>query len=499
MTTKAYQKLEASFSEIIDLDRVIELLNWDQSVKMPASGATARAKQRSTMVKIKHQKLTAEDIPDLLNEAELHKENLSDWEQANLHEMRRYYNEASALPSDLLQALTYKAAECHTIWETARIDDDFQAIAPTFEELISLTKEKAAILSETSSSNLLYDALLDQFDAGSTYADIQPIFDELSVWLPNFLQNVLDNQQETIKLDRNIPADKQQELATWLLDKMGYHGRFDTSSHPFSIGRIGDVRITTRYHEDNFINYAVLCVMHEGGHGLYDMQLPKKWQSQPVGGALDISMAVHESQSMVWEMQIGHTQEFWNFITPKCSKVFEIDNDNPAWSAENLCATSNLVKADFIRVDADEVTYPLHILLRTKLEKALIEGNLSVKDLPDAWNDEMQKSLGIIPPTNRLGCLQDPHWYLGDFGYFPAYLLGAMNAAQIFDAMSHDIQGFNSKIENGDFNHVKEWLKINVHQHGCLHSPKELIKVATGKSLQVDIYKKHLTTRYLKA
>ncbi len=492
---EAYFKLEKYFEEIADINRIIELLNWDRAVKMPKAGAQARVEQLSTLENIKQKKLASKYIFELIEQAEESKNNLSNWQQANLQYMKKHHAYAVKIPENLAHFLTKTATKCEILWEDAKKHSDFTIVAEELEKLRQATIEKAKIFKKTDTG--LYDVMLDKYNFGCTYSEIEPLFTELSQWLPNFLDKVIKQQKKTIEFSEKFSIEKQKKLTKYIAKKIGYLGRIDTSSHPFSMGRIGDVRITNRYTRDEFILYAVLCALHEAGHGLYDMQLPKQYRRQPVGGAFDISMAIHESQSMIWEMQIGHMIEFWEFITPKIIEILELDEKNPAYSPQNLQTIANKVKLGLIRVDADEATYPLHIIMRTKLEKSMIEDDLQIKDLPVAWNDLSQEMLGITPPNDALGCLQDVHWYGGCFGYFPAYLLGAINAAQIYKKMSFDIKELSLEIKRGNFNNISKWLQKNIHKFGCLYSPKELIYKATDNYPQVDIYKEHLKNRYL--
>ncbi len=493
----AYQELESHVTEMAHISRVLGLLSWDRTVMMPRSGAEARAEQYSLLSKIRHERISAPLIGDLIAEADAERHTLSDWQQANLREIQRLYKRATAIPADLQQKLSHLSLACETQWEHSRPENDFATVRPLLAELVDLTREGAVAIAEACDMAEPYDALLDEFDKGAAYTDIQPLFAELEDWLPQAVDDAIEKQEKPLCLGRGFDVNKQKELSEFILHTMGYKGRFDTSPHPFSSGRLGDVRITTRYTSDSFIVDAVLSVMHEAGHGIYDMQIPEDWGTQPVSGAFDISMAIHESQAMVMERQIGQSRVFWEFIAPKCRDIFGAEDNEAAWQADNLYKTANWVEKGLIRVEADEMTYPLHILLRTKLEKAMIDGDLQVQDLPDAWNDEMQNMLGITPPDDDNGCMQDPHWYGGCFGYFPSYLLGAMNASQIFQAAKRSLPGLEEDLKQGQFTSIRDWLKENVHGHGCFYPPRELIKAATGDYLQLASHKNHLTKRYL--
>jgi len=493
----AYHALEEHFAELCHLGRALSLLSWDRAVMMPKTGAAARSKQSGTLVKIHHKKLTDEKIGDLLQEAATQTAAMSDWQNANLREMTRLYHRAAAVPGDLAAALSRTASACETKWEEARPENDFAAVEPYLLELLSLTRQSGQAIADACGMDNIYDAMLDEFDMGARYQDIAPLFSALEQWLPDAVNQAIEKQVAPLPLGETPPVALQEKLGRFLLKKMGYQGRFDTSSHPFSTGRHSDVRITTRYTSDDFTVDGVLTVMHEAGHGLYDMQVPEEWDEQPVGGVFDLSMAVHESQAMVWERQVGQSLPLWQFLAPYCRDIFGRADDDPAFQPENLYRNVNMVKKDLIRVEADEMTYPLHILLRTKLEKAMIDGDLEVKDLPAAWNDEMQDKFGITPPSDALGCMQDVHWYGGHFGYFPSYLLGAMNAAQVFQSIRRDIPAIDDDIAAGKFDPIRVWLRENIHSRGCLDMPRDIIKEATGDYLQLENFKNHLNARYL--
>lgn len=499
-TPPSYLALEDAFADMGHLSRVIDLLDWDRAVMMPKGGGVARAEQYSLLSSLRHQQMCSDNIRDLIAETENKENDLTAWQNANFQDIKRLHLRATAIPRDLQQALSRSTSTCENQWEISKPENDFATVAPLLEDVLSLTRQSATAVAEACSLDDPYDAMLDVYDkSGNRYHDIQPLFSALEDWLPDAVDQAIATQKTPLDIGEDFPLEKQEALSRYIVDIMGYEGRLDTSSHPFSSGRLGDVRITTRYSSNNFIVDACQSVMHEAGHGIYDMQVPKDWQTQPVGGAFDISMAIHESQAMVMERQIGQSRAFWNFIAPKCREIFGIEDSTPAWQAENLYCIVNQVRKSLIRVEADEMTYPLHILLRTKLEKAMIDGDLTVKDLPTAWHDGMKDILGIVPENDTTGCLQDPHWYGGSFGYFPSYLLGAMNASQIYQAMCRDITKTPQHIEKGDFSQVRKWLKDNIHGYGCYYTPRELIRTATGDYLQLETHKNHLTQRYLQA
>jgi carboxypeptidase Taq len=340
--------------------------------------------------------------------------------------------------------------------------------------------------------------LLDEYEPGGSSAEIDPVFDDLAAFLPAFRERVLRHQAAQpapVPMEGPFPVEKQRELGERIMRAMGFdfeHGRLDTSLHPFCGGVPDDVRITTRYNEGHFAS-ALMGVIHETGHALYERGLPGEWRHQPVGQAR--GMSVHESQSLLMEMQACRSRPFIEFMAPLARDIFA--SEGAAWSEDNLHRTYTRVKPDFIRVDADEVTYPAHVILRYRLEKALIAGDMQLDDLPAAWNAGMEELLGITPPSDREGCLQDIHWYDGAWGYFPTYTLGAMTAAQLFDSAYRAHPEIPAAIRRGDFRALLGWLRQNVHGHGSRLSTRDLLIEATGWPLDPALFKRHLEARYL--
>jgi carboxypeptidase Taq len=346
----------------------------------------------------------------------------------------------------------------------------------------------------------VYDALLDQFEPGARTAEIDPVFDDYAGFLPDFLDNVLARQAREpaiVEARGPFPVERQRELGLRIMQVLGFvfhHGRLDVSLHPFTGGAAGDQRITTRYSEADFTS-ALMGTIHETGHALYEQNLPGAWRHQPVGSPR--GMVAHESQSLLLEMQTARSREFLDFAAPMMREVFGADAGDQAWQPENLFRLYTRVARSFIRTEADEVSYPAHVILRYRLERALITGDLRLHDLPGAWNDGMKTLLGVTPPDDRLGCLQDIHWYDGAFGYFPTYTLGAMAAAQLFDAARKNISGLAAAIGRGEFKPLVDWLSENVHARASYLSTRDLLVAATGRPLDPAVFKAHLKARYL--
>ena len=383
------------------------------------------------------------------------------------------------------------------VWRKARPAGDFALVRPALEEVLRRVRDvasaKAARLGKTP-----YEALLDEYEPDGSTVAIDRLFGELAGMLPGLIDAVLAHQgaqKQPLPLGERFPLEQQRLLGVELMRRLGFdfdHGRLDISLHPFCGGTPDDVRITTRYDEADFTG-ALMGVLHETGHALYERGLPAAWRHQPVGAAR--GMSLHESQSLLVEMQACRSREFLEFSAPILRKAF--GGNGAAWDADNLYRIYTRVERSFIRVDADEVTYPAHVILRYRLERAMISGDLALADLPGAWNTGMRELLGVTPPSDREGCLQDIHWYDGAWGYFPTYTLGAMTAAQLFAAAKRTDPTILPSIARGDFAPLLRWLRAHVHGKGSLLSTDALIREATGAPLGAQVFEAHLRARYL--
>ncbi len=493
----AYEELSKKFKRLHALQEAAGMLGWDMSAMMPAGGAEARTEQLATLSVVCHEILTDPNLDELFDKASAETKGLDAWTQANLSEMRRRWLHATALESDLVEALSKACKRCEMIWREARPKSDFAAVLPAMKEVLNLTRQAASAKAERLGCSL-YDALLDEYEPGGKSERIDAVFADLADFLPGFLQDVLDRQAKqpaALPLEGPFPLEKQEALARKLMAAVGFdfqHGRLDVSAHPFCGGVPDDVRITTRYNEDDFM-IALMGVLHETGHAMYERGLPSEWRLQPVGEAR--GMAMHESQSLMVEMQACRSREFVDFLTPLAREAF--GGSGPAWQADNLLRHYNKVEPDFIRVDADEVTYPAHVILRYRLEKALIAGEMELEALPSEWNKGMQELLGVTPPEDRLGCLQDIHWYDGAWGYFPTYTLGAMTAAQLFAAAKQARPEIPEALGKGDFAPLMGWLAEHVHAQASSAGFEQILEKATGKPLDPKIFEAHLKARYL--
>ncbi len=492
----AYDELSERFRRASAVGEASGVLHWDRAVNMPEGGAEARTEQLATLTTIRHEMMTDPAIGDLLEAAADDVEE-DGWRAANVREMRREWVHASAVPPDLVEAMSRAELACEMKWREARAVDDFALVAPSLDRVLALVREAAAAKSGALGCPP-YEALLDQYEPGGKTARIDALFAELANFLPDFIERVLERQAR--EAPAHVPAGpfstgSQRQLGHLLMDRLGFdfdHGRLDVSLHPFCGGVPEDIRITTRYAEDDFTQ-SLMGVLHETGHALYEMGLPAEWRHQPVGNAR--GMALHESQSLLIEMQACRSREFVTFAAPLMREAFS--GAGPEWEADNLYRHYVHVERSLIRVDADEVTYPTHIILRYRLERALIAGDMKVADIPGAWNDGMRDLLHITPPDDANGCLQDIHWYDGTFGYFPTYTMGALAAAQLFDAARRAIPGIPESIGRGDFAPLIRWMGENIHTRASSASTEALIEDATGAPLGVETFRRHLEARYL--
>lgn len=489
----AYDRLKARFARIATLGEAQGMLHWDAAAVMPPGGGAARGEQLATLSGLAHELLTAPEVAAELAEAEA----AGEWDIANLALMRAAHRRATALPVALVEASARANAACEQLWRVARARSDFAMVAPALAEVVRLQRETAAALSSATGLSP-YDALMDGYQRGIRAADVEPIFAAYERFLADALpraEAIQAARPAPLPLVGSFPIAAQQALCREMAERVGLdfaHARLDESTHPFCGGTPTDVRITTRYSLDS-VAQALLGVLHETGHALYERGLPEAFARQPVGEAA--GMAAHESQSLIIEMQACRSNAFLRFIGPRLHATF--GGDLAPYTPANLAGLWRHVERGFIRVDADELTYPAHVILRFRLERALIEGKLAVADLPAAWNEGFQRLLGLTPPDDARGCLQDIHWYDGAFGYFPSYTLGAMGAAQLMRAARASLPGLDHALEQGDFTPLRDWLRAKVHGQGARLGFQDLLRAATAKPLDPSDFTAHLTERYL--
>ncbi len=492
----AYARLRDKAARIAALGEAASMLHWDSSAMMPRGGAAARGEQLAALSGIIHELSTAAAYADDLRAATAE----GAWEEANLALLRREHLRANALPTALVEASSRANSACEKVWREAKANSDFPRVRPFLAEVLRLQRETAQALAAATGLDP-YDALMEGYQRGVTAAEVEPIFAAYEAFLRDALPRAEEIQARRgapLPLPGPFPAERQRALCRELSLRLGLeeaHSRLDESLHPFCGGTPSDVRITTFYSERD-VAKALLGVLHETGHALYERGLPKGYARQPVGGAA--GMAAHESQSLIVEMQACRSDAFLSFLGPRLRTTF--GGDAAPYSPENLARLWRRVQRGFIRVDADELTYPAHVILRFRLERAMIAGELDVADLPGAWNDGLRALLGIAPPDDAQGCLQDIHWHDGAFGYFPSYTLGAMAAAQLMKAARATLGAeLDAGLARGDLAPLLGWLRANVHAHGARLGFQELLVAATGKPLDPSDFTGHLAGRYLDA
>lgn len=495
-----YKDLVEYGKEIKTLKSLSQLLQWDQETKMPHGAIEFRSEQLQMLSGLIHEKTTSQKLHSLLSrlisldDGSIQEKCKLDLEQqACLREWRKDYLKAQKLPKTFVKKFAKTTSAAVQAWTTAKKDNNFDLFSPHLDKILSLCREKAHFLGFKKHP---YDALLDEYEPSMTTEKLEDIFDELKPFLINLWQKASKNAVQSDFLYGKFDKNHLMDFSFLLLKAMGLeqnHFRLDFSEHPFCMPlHPSDVRLTSHINSTDLIRGNISAVMHEGGHALYEMNLPEKHFGTPLCEAL--SMGIHESQSKFWETMIGQSLEFWEYFFPILQKKFP-DNLSKITLNQFYQAINN-VSPSFIRVHADEITYGLHVILRFELEKDLISGKLNVKDIPDFWNQKMEEYLGIKPKNYSEGCLQDIHWSWGLFGYFPTYLLGNLYAGQLYQSFKAHHKDFKIKIAQGQLIFIKDWLKEHVHQYGRIYPQDELLTKATEKHLSPEPFKKYLIEKY---
>ncbi len=494
------------YAELISLARrsgnlgsIAALVGWDQETYMPAGGAAARAEQSALIARIAHEDRTNATRGELIAKCEADSELMAEGTEsaACIREMRRDYDLATKLPSDLVAALAQAQSETQEIWKQARTNDDYASFAPALDNVMNLTRQKAQCYGVPAGGEL-YDALLNEYEPGATAEEVESVFTPLGERLSALIADVAANgtPPKTDFLYRDIPTAMQHTFGRTVTAQFGFDytkGRLDTTTHPFCSGfGPGDTRMTTRYEVDNFPD-AIGSTMHECGHGLYEQGLPKDGEKFGTPLAEAVSLGIHESQSRMWENMVGRGRAFWSWALPVAKKTFGGVIDDVSLDA--MVSGMNTCTPSFVRVESDEPTYNLHVMLRFGIERALMSGDLSVNDLPEAWNARFKELLGLDVPNNAQGCMQDVHWSFGLVGYFPTYTLGNLYAAQFWETINEQIPDLDEQMARGEFGALLAWCRTNIHQHGRRYSASELCKRATGKDLSADPLLRHLESR----
>jgi len=493
-SNSVYDDLVSHYTRLHHFSHVAAIAWWDQAANMPPKGNEARAAALAEMAALTHRMRTDPTLPERIARAE--QETLSDIERANLREIRRDWRLANALPESLVQARQLATSRCEHAWRSQRPANDWRGFLANFQEVLRIAREEARLLAEHTGLSR-YDSLMDRFEPGMTRAVIDGIFGDVKRWLPDLIARVVKKQAEERVLEPQgpFPIDAQRALCERVMRLLEFDfdaGRLDQSTHPFSGGVPEDVRLTTRYRDDELVQ-SLMATIHETGHGRYEQNRPREWLGQPVSEAR--SMGIHESQSLSFEMQLARHPAFARLLAPLIVESF---GRQPAFEPDNLCKLFTRVKPGFIRVDADEVTYPAHVILRYEIERALIEGDTEAEDIPALWDAKMSELLGIDTRGNFADApLQDVHWAEGLFGYFPCYTLGAMYAAQWFAAMRRAVPDLDACIARGDLAPVFDWLRDNIWLQASRWTTDVLAVRASGETLNPAHFRAHLESRYL--
>lgn len=488
--------LKTKTAEIRSIRYAASVLSWDQQTHMPPGGAAARSTQLSTLSKVAHQMFTSDEIGKLIEAAEheIAGKDFDDNDASLVRVLKRDYDRATRLPSEFVAEFSRTTSMAHHVWAKARAEKDFAQFLPTLEKIFDLCRQSAEYLTYP---EVPYDALLDQYEPGMTTAQVATLFAGLREDLVPLAKAIFakkdTNSNEPLR--RHFPVEKQREFGLKVVQQFGYdmkRGRQDEAVHPFCIHfSRDDVRITTRF-DPNFLAPALFGTMHEAGHASYEQGIPSEFSGTYLGGS--VSLGIHESQSRLWENMVGRSRGFWEYFYPPLRETFPGVLDDV--SVEQFYRAINYVAPSFIRVEADEVTYPLHIMLRFELEQDVLHGKLAVQDLPEAWNAKFEAYLGITPPDDAQGLLQDIHWSSGIMGYFPTYSIGTLLAAQLYEATLKDHPALPQEIAAGKFDTLLGWMNSHIHAHGRKFMPNELVKRATDESLQHRYFIDYLRRKY---
>jgi carboxypeptidase Taq len=491
---QAYDDLILRWKEASVLGSCAALLGWDERTLMPRNGSAHRAEQLALLARLGHERVTDPRIGELLGE--LGSTTLPSEQLADVREIRRSYNRAVKIPPELVEELARTTTRAQQVWTEARSANDYKPFQPWLEKVVALKRREADCVGFKDHP---YDALIDEFEPGASTLSIRKLFADLAADLTPLVTALLASKRKPNReiLHRDYPTEQQQWLGKMAGEAIGFDfasGRLDVTTHPFCSGiGPGDCRITTRYNARHF-NESFFGILHEAGHGIYEQNLPAEHFGTPLGSAA--SFGIHESQSRLWENQVGRGRPFWEFFFPKAKQAFP--GALADVNLDDFLFAINDVQASFIRVEADEATYNLHIILRFELEQGLISGDLKPADLPGAWNGAFGKLLNLTPPDDAKGCLQDIHWSFGGLGYFPTYTLGNLFAAQFMEQARKDLGGETLDVDfrHGHFGRLKSWLTDKIHRHGQRYRPTELCERITGRPLSHKPFIEYLRTKF---
>lgn len=490
------KRLHELLGLVSDLNNAAALLGWDQQVYMPPGGAGARAMQLATLSTLAHENFVSDEMGAAIEAAKIEvKDSDPDSDEARLvRKAERDYQKEVKVPSSWVSEYSRVTAMAHQDWEQARAESDFKRFQPHLEKIVELRRQYADFFKPY---DHVYDPLIDDFEPGMKTEEVKSVFEKLRGRQVDLVQAILEDGKpvDDSLLHQHFDEQKQWGFGVKVIKAFGYdfkRGRQDKSVHPFTTGfGIDDVRITTRIDQD-FLSTALTGSMHEAGHAMYEQGVDKALERTPLANGA--SLAMHESQSRMWENMVGRSKPFWKAYLPELKKVFPEQLGDV--SLDDFYRAMNKVERTFIRVDADEATYNLHVMLRFELEIALMEGDLAVADLPGAWNEKFEAFLGVVPPNDTKGVLQDVHWSGGMIGYFPTYSLGNLIAAQLWEKIRSDIPDLDEQIAGARFDALLGWLRENIHRHGAKYEPLELLHKVTGQDLEAEPYLRYLEQKY---
>ncbi|OGD54596.1 hypothetical protein A3K80_05065 [Candidatus Bathyarchaeota archaeon RBG_13_38_9] len=499
---KNYTELLSKTKDLVILQSSMSIIQWDMETKMPPRALELRSQQLAQLEVIGHRMLIDPENDKLLKEIEIHPDyqNLTLSQKRNVHLARKAYDEAAKLPESLVFDTAKQQTIAVGVWKKAKRENNFALFKPELEKMIALRGKAADILMEVKGTKTPYDALLDTFEPKMTAEAITRVFDDMKVGLIRVMKNIEGSgfKPDASILSKPVSFEVQRQISDIAMEFIGYDtksphagGRLDETEHPFTTGYYDDVRITTHYHENRWVS-SLYSVLHEGGHALYDQNYPREYIYQPIGSAA--SYGIHESQSRFVENMIGKSPEFLSFILPRLRKI--VGKSLRGVKLTEFIAAVNQVKPSKIRIEADEVTYGLHIIIRFEMERDIFSGKLKVNELPQVWNEKYAKYLGVEIENDSEGVMQDTHWASGYYGYFPSYALGNIYAGMFLKKLRKDSPNWKKEIKKGNFEPTRKWLVENIHQKGNLHDPTHLIKNVTGERIKVQPFINYLEKKF---
>ena len=495
----AYKELLSKTKDLAVLSTAEGIIHWDMETMMPPKAITQRSEQLALLSRIHHKLGTDSEIGRLLDEIQKNAgyQALATEEKRNIYLINKSYREQTALPEKLVSDIAMQAALTVNVWKKAKAKKEFALYKTDLQKLLDLSKQAADILMEVKGSKNRYDALIDNFEPNMPSATISKTFSGLLNGLKPLIGKIEGSPTKPKTLDVTVPVDSQRRIAQLLTAKLGYDtqsssagGRVDETEHPFTAGSYDDVRITTHYYPNNFTS-SIFSVLHESGHAIYEQNLPQQWMYQPIG--CTCSYGIHESQSRFYENILGRSREFWMGLMTKIQEVAPV---LAAVDLDTFLYVVNRVARSKIRIEADEVTYSLHIIIRFEIERDLFADKITVDELPQVWNQKYADYMDVEISNDSEGVMRDTHWASGLYGYFPSYALGNIYDGQIIEALTRNLPNWRSQIAEGQLEPVNQWLKVNIHSRGNLTDPEDLIKQATGSQLDSRFFLKYLNEKY---